>query len=180
LLEDLLRSTSAESKEPHAALLSAFYLSTIMDHELRLRIILEKPPAGVDFGLQNGRGSNYVTIQTQRSEGKDLSLEFNVRVKGGGKNSAPNFLGPLVQGPTGERFVYIDIGTYAGQTETCWSRRLKIPLRGITWDMIDLVSVDSGSLLETRVPGTGKDGSPSCATVKPFPGWKVVDRHLPC
>jgi hypothetical protein len=28
-----------------------------------------------------------------------------------------------VQGPPGQRFVYIGIGTYAGQTGTPWSRR---------------------------------------------------------
>ncbi len=149
-----------------------------MEHELTLQIVLEKPPADVDFGLQNGRGISYETIQKQRSKGKDLYFKFTVRVKPGnkpgGKDPAPNFLGPLVQGPTGARFVYIDIGTYAGQTETCWSRRLKIPLSGITWDMIDRVSGDTESFLETRVPGTGKDGGPTCATVKPFPGWKFV------
>jgi uncharacterized protein DUF5990 len=145
-----------------------------MEHELTLRIVLEKPPGDVDFGLQKGRGGNYETIQKQRFKGKDLSFEFTVRVKGGSKDPAPNFLGSLVQGPPGERFIYIDIGTYAGQTETGWSRRLKIPLRDITWDMIDRVLADAESLLETRVPGTGKDGGPTCATVKPFPGWKLV------
>jgi hypothetical protein len=144
-----------------------------MEQELPLKIVLEKPPADVDFGLQKGRGSNYETIQKQRFKGKDLSFEFTVRVKASRNDSTPNFLGPLVQGPAGERFIYIDIGTYAGQTETCWSRRLKIPLRGITWEMIDRVLADAESLLETRVPGTGKDGGPSCATVKPFPGWKM-------
>jgi uncharacterized protein DUF5990 len=155
------------------SLFTIHYLPFLMDHEPRLRIILEKPPAGVDFGLQSGRGNDYQTLQTQRSKGKDLSFEFTVRAKPG-KDSAPNFLGPLVQGPTGERFVYIDIGTYAGQKETCWSRRLKIPLRGITWDMIDRVSANAGLLLETRIPGTGQDGSPACAMVKPFPGWKLA------
>jgi hypothetical protein len=175
-----------------------------MERELPLRIVLEKPPASVDFGLQKGRGSDYETIQKQRSKAEDLSFEFTVRVKAGGKPGSsrpksgaggsrsrqasaslrqhasggrgdmPNFLGPHVQGPTGERFIYIDIGTLAGQTETCWSRRLKIPLRGITWDMIERVSADAESLLETRVPGTGGDGGPSCATVKPFPGWKLA------
>ena len=145
-----------------------------MEHKLPLRIVLEKPPRDVDFGLQNGRGSNYETIQKQRFKGEDLSFEFNVRVKGGPKDPAPNFLGPSVQGPPTERFIYIDIGTYAGQTDTGWSRRLKVPLRGITWDMIDRVSADEESLLETRVPGTGKDGGPTCATVKPFPGWKLI------
>ena len=142
--------------------------------ELPFRIILEKPPAGVDFGLQHGRGNDYETIQIQTSKGKDLSFNFTARVKDGPRHSAPNFLGPVVQGPTIERFVYIDIGTYAGQTGTCWSRRLKIPLRGITWEMIDKLLADSDSRLETRVPGTGKDGSPACATVKPFPGWKLT------
>ena len=161
-----------------------------MERELILRIVLEKPPAGVDFGLQKGRGSSYETIQTQRSKAKDLCFEFTVRVKTGRKGDTPNFLGPLVQGPSGGRFIYIDIGTYAGQTETVWSRRLKIPLSGITSEMIDQVSADARdpssdgpgdrvsaaarSLIETRVPGTGKDGGPTCATVKPFPGWRLV------
>jgi hypothetical protein len=78
-----------------------------------------------------------------------------------------------VQGPAGERFVYLDIGTYAGQKDSCWSRRLKVPLSGITWDIIDRME-KSRAVLETRVPGTGKDGGPNCATVKPFDGWKLV------
>lgn len=142
-----------------------------MEHELTLRIILEKPPAGVDFGVQKGKGNEYETVQTQRSKDKDLSFEFAVRVKTG--DGAPNFLGPFVQGPTGERFIYIDIGTCAGQTETVWSRRLKIPLKGITSDDIDTVLNGEDSLLQTRVQGTGKDGGPTCGTVKPFAGWKL-------
>ena len=145
-----------------------------MEQELTLRIILEKPTPGVDFGLQKGRGSDYETVQTQRSQGRDLQFEFSVRARQTGKNAAPNFLGPFVQGPAGERFVYIDIGTYAGQSETCWSRRLKIPLRGFTSAMIEAVIRDRQLIFETRVPGSGKDGSPSCATVKPFSGWNLV------
>lgn len=143
-----------------------------MESEVTLRIVLEEPTAGVDFGLQKGRGNDYETIQIQRSKGQDLSFDFTVRAKATGKDAAPNFLGPFVQGPTGERFVYIDIGTYAGQTATGWSRRLKIPLRGISWKMLEEV-IEGKSLLETRVAGKGKDGSPSCATPKPFSGWKL-------
>lgn len=147
---------------------------TTMDQELTLRIILEKPPAGVDFGLQKGRVNDYETIQKQRSKTKDLSFEFTVRVKANGEGCPPTFLGPIVQGSTDQRFVYLDIGTYAGQTDTCWSRRLKIPLGVITWEMIDRVSADSRWTIETRVPGTGKDGGPTCGTVKPFAGWQLV------
>lgn len=144
-----------------------------MERELTLRIVLEKPPADVDFGLQKGRGSDYETIQKQRSRAKDLYFEFTAGVKAGGKDAMPTLLGPFVQGPPVQRFVYIDIGACAGQTDSCWSRRLKIPLSGITWEMVDRVLADPKSVLETRVPGTGKDGGPTCATVKPFEGWKL-------
>jgi hypothetical protein len=138
-----------------------------MERELNLLIILENPPAGVDFGLQKGGGSNYETIQIQRSTTGNLSFEFSVRVREG-KDGQPNFLGPFAQGPPHERFVYLDIGTLAGQTDSCWTRRLKIPLRGITWELIE-----KEKTLEARVPGTGRDGGPSCATVKPFAGWRL-------
>ncbi len=142
-----------------------------VEHELTLRIILEAPPAGVDFGLQEGRGSNYKTVQTQRSKTGDLIFTFTVRAKQN-TNGEPTFLGPFAQGPPQERFVYIDIGTYAGQTETQWSRRLKIPLRGVSWTLVEQATASS-QVLETRVPGTGRDGGPSCATVKPFRGWSL-------
>jgi uncharacterized protein DUF5990 len=143
-----------------------------MQHQLNLRVVLEKPTAGVDIGLQKGRGSNYETVQKQQSKKEDLRFEFSVEVKEG-KDGLPNFLGPSVQGPAGERFVYLDIGTCAGQTNTPWSRRLKIPLRDITWKLIEQIN-RSSQILETRVQGTGKDGGPSCGTVKPFDGWKAT------
>ena len=136
--------------------------------ELKLRIILEQPPKGVDFGLQKGRGTFYETVQTKKFSGKDLIFEFTIDVKQDGKAS-PGFAGPFVQGPAGERFVYIDIGKYAGQADSVWGGRLKVPLNGITTAMIH-----SGEFLETRVPGTARDGSPAVATVKPFAGWKLA------
>ena len=144
------------------------------DIELTFRIILENPPPGVDYGLQKGGGSNYEVTQKQRSKTGDLRFEFAARVKEG-KDGQPVLLGPFVQGPPQERFVYLDIGTYAGQTDTPWSRKLKVPLRGITWDMVKQAS-SAKHCLETHVPGRAKDGSPSCATVKPFSGWNV--KHL--
>jgi Family of unknown function (DUF5990) len=143
-----------------------------MRNDLTFRVVLETPPAGVDYGLQMGRGPEYEAVQKQRSKGKDLCFEFTVGIRAG-KPAAPDFSGPVVQGPPGQRFVYIDIGTYAGQTGTPWSRRLKIPLIGITWDVIDRTS-GGQIVLEVRVPGTARDGGPTCATVKPFGGWKLA------
>jgi hypothetical protein len=142
---------------------------------ISLRIILEKPPAGVDFGLQKGSGNNYQTVQTQGSGAGDLHFTLTVETKGDRqKDSSPDFKGPFVQGPAMGRFIYIDIGTYAGISNSVWGRRLKIPLTGVAWDMIDRLNAYPKAILETHVPGTGKDGTPNCATVKPFDGWKVV------
>ena len=145
-----------------------------MEQELTFRIVLEKPPTGIDFALQKGKGSSYETTLKQRSGAGDLSFEFTARAAAGAKGAQPNLLGPFVQGPTGARFVYLDIGTAAGQMDSCWSRRLKVPLTGITAEMVKRIEKDPTLILETHVPGTSRDGGPSCATVKPFGGWKLV------
>lgn len=145
-----------------------------LEREITLKIVLETPPPGVDFGIQKGHGSAYETIQTQRSTGVDLSFEFRVTVKGAVVGRSADFGGPIVQGPRGGRFVYVDIGTYAGQRDTPWSRRLKIPLAGITSNLIQRALADATGTLEARVPGTGKDGGPSCASVREFNGWRLT------
>ncbi len=142
--------------------------------DLTCRVVLEKPPPDVDFGLQKGSGSKYETVQRQKTKLQDLFFVFDIKIKGSrDKNPSPDFSGPYVQGNAGSRFIYLDIGTYAGVTDSPWGRRLKIPLTGISWDMINKIDSDEGLIIETHVPGTGKDGGPNCATVKPFAGWQV-------
>jgi len=130
-----------------------------MEPELTLKIVLEKPTVGVDYGLQDGKGSNFKTVQIQRADGKNLEFECKVRVKIA-FGMTPVFLGPFAQGTANERFIYIDIGTFAGQTDSVWSRRLKVPLNGITMEMIQQGLSDSKLLMQTIVPGTGKEGWP--------------------
>jgi hypothetical protein len=149
-----------------------------MEVELRLRIVLIAPPAGVDFGLQEGKANNYVTIQKQRSKGKDLTFECAVTVKNNRDDGLPNFLGSLTQGPTTGRYIYIDIGKLAGQKDGVWERRIKVPLTGIIWEMIQVVDADSTLVLEAHLPGTAKDGGPSCATLHPAQGWQVRTRPV--
>jgi hypothetical protein len=142
-----------------------------MERQVTLRVIVERPPGGVDIGVQEGHGSDYKTVQKQRFTKQDLRFEFPIRAKEG-KNGDANFLGSFAQGPANNRFIYLDIGTYAGQTNTPWSRRLKIPLAGITWSMIEQAS-DTSAVIEVRVPGTGRDGGPTCGTVKQSSGWMI-------
>jgi hypothetical protein len=139
-----------------------------MNRTLNLRIVLLNPPPGIDFAIQRGRGSGYDTVQKQRSTGGNLAFEFSIAVKDPGNAVVPTFTGPFVQGPPGGRFIYVDVGTYAGQSGTPWGRRIKVPLEGITSEM-----VDSGAVLEARIAGTGRDGGPACATVPPEGGWKT-------
>ena len=144
-----------------------------MERLLSLRIILVAPPAGVDFGIQEGKGNDYKTIAVQRSKAGNLTLECNINVKGNRSDGPPIFVGPISQGPPTRRFIYVDIGKSAGQFDSCWQRRIKIPLETITWEMIDSVLEKPKRLLQATIPGTAKDGGPSCATVKPIDGWKV-------
>ncbi len=138
-----------------------------MPRELTLRIVIEQPPPDLDFGLQKGSGSIYETVQKQRSHGKDLVFEFQPSIKEGVSDSMAALGGPFVQGPPRRRFIYVDIGTYAGQAGTRWSGRLKVPLDGIPPKFIA-----AGGVLEARVAGTGRNGGPNFATVKDFDGWK--------
>ena len=147
-----------------------------MERDLKFKITLTNPPPGVDFGLQRGSGNDYETVQKQRSgQSENLSFDFAIKIKGEKtKDHLPKLSGSFVQGKAPDKFVYIDIGTFAGQMDTVWSRRLKIPLTGITWDVVEKIFSGDALILECFVAGTGKDGGPTCATVKPFDGWKIA------
>ncbi|QOY90563.1 DUF5990 family protein [Paludibaculum fermentans] len=145
-----------------------------MDQSLNLRIVLLNPPPGVDYGIQKGRGGAYETIAKQRSIGGDLVFDFTVGLKPVPTGAEPDFTGPIVQGPPGARFLYLDIGTYAGQRDSVWSRRLKVPLRGFTKVALDRCAANPATVLETRIAGTARDGEPACGSVKTFLGWVPV------
>lgn len=142
---------------------------------LTFQIVLSNPTEGVEFGLQKGAGSRYETVQKQKATKGDLRFDFMAEIKKG-KSGDYSLQGPFVQGPPQGRFVYIDIGTYAGQAGSSWSRRLKIPLTGISQELLADVFKGQNKILETKVPGTGRDGGPNCATVKPFEGWYQIEK----
>ena len=144
------------------------------EFEVAVRLVLVDPPAGVDFGIQKGRGSGYETIAVQQRTRGDITFDFSLTVRNDRKDGRPNFTGPFAQGPADGRFVYVDVGTYAGQKDTPWSRRMKIPLAPITCAMIEQARREPGHALLVRIPGKGRDGTPSCATAKPIGGWEIT------
>lgn len=97
-----------------------------------------------------------------------------MRVRAAAKGGL-NFLGPFTQGAPSVRFVYVNMGTAAGDAESPWARRAKVPLMGITEALVDQVLKTPGARLEARFAGTAKDGLPSCASVKLLgDGWTLV------
>ena len=136
---------------------------------IRLRINVIDPPAGVNLRMQRGRAE---LVDAARSSSKRVTFEFEVRL-GTRAGGLPNFLGDFAQGPPDKRFVYINCGTLAGQPDSPWSRRAKIPLTGISTKLI-AEARRTGGVLTAEYEGTGRDGGPSCATVPLISGaWHV-------
>jgi hypothetical protein len=141
--------------------------------ELRLRITVVDPIPGVWLRLQSGPAE---LVEASATTPSQTSFDFTVRVGPPRPDGRPNFLGPFVQGPPGGRFVYINAGSRAGQPGTPWDRRAKIPLGDITPEQVADALKSPGSFLEVQYPGRGKDGGPTCASVKLPPDAWVV-RH---
>lgn len=141
-----------------------------MCEEITLRILLQNPVDGVMYGLQKGKGAHYEIVQVQIGNQQDLTFCFVVQLKQVNK-SALSLTGPFVQGTSGNRFVYVNIGSYAGQLGSACSGRLKVPIPEA--DFQDTLSTGSEYCWFCKVPGRTKDGKPVFATVKPFGGWTI-------
>ena len=127
--------------------------------ELRLRITVIEPPAGVRLAMQRGRFDLADAVETRADA---LVFEFPVSVADA-SCTPPRLLGEFTQGPVTGRFVYINVGTSAGQFGSPWTRRIKVPLYSMT--------PAPGTVLETRIRGIGRDGTPACATVPLLVPW---------
>ncbi len=142
-----------------------------MNRSLPLRITLIKPLRGVPLCLQQGKDD---LVPPSSVSGELVSFDFTVNIANDRMDEPPNLRGKSVQGPPAGRFVYVNSGTYAGQADSCWSRRAKVPLAGITWEIIEETLAKSGAVLEACIAGTAGDGGPACATVRLLEGgWKI-------
>lgn len=141
-----------------------------MKHEIPFRIIVDAPLVGVKTRVQKGKDELLEPLSTSASA---ICFEFEISVDVDG--NALNFLGKFAQGPKDSRFVYVNSGTYAGQPHTMWARRAKLSLMSITKAQILNVVENGGSFIETTMPGVGRDGGPTCASVKGIE-WRVASK----
>lgn len=136
---------------------------------LPLRITVLGPPPGIMWALQLGRDELVKPTSTTRAR---ISFDFAVEVVE--SDSGMRLRGPAVQGKPGGRFVYLCIGTYAGQLGTDVARRAKIGLEGIDRKLVKTARAKSVGL-EVEFAGTDSKGGAACATVPLLAGgWRVA------
>ncbi len=139
--------------------------------EIAMRINVLNPLVDAAMKVQKGRDE---LLAPTKASSKALVFDFPITVDI--SSGVPNFLGKFAQGPKNARFVYVNSGTYAGQTATIWGRRAKISLMPITADQIRKVMSSPGSRLELSFEGTGgRDGGPVCGSIRlPDGAWKIM------
>ncbi len=138
-----------------------------MKHQIPVRIIVLRPLAGVSMLVQRGKDE---LLPPSSKSAEQLVFDFELTVDT--TESRPNFLGKYAQGPKDARFVYVNSGTYVDQ-HSMYGRRAKISLMNITGEQIQTVVSKAGTVLQTEFEGIGRDGGPTCASVKGIE-WKVA------
>ncbi|MBB5738380.1 DUF5990 family protein [Brevundimonas aurantiaca] len=135
-----------------------------MPSAITLRLTTADPVPGVAYSLQDKAN----TPVKPRIAG-DGPIRFDVPVT---LSDDGRLTGPFVrrEGPL-RRFIYIAIGTSAGQHGE-WSRRAKIDVHDIPAAL--LAQARAGQTLEVILPGRARDGGPACATVRPLQPWTAV------
>ena len=134
----------------------------LSEKEIPLRIVIVDPPDGVMFCVQKG---DTEVVSPVRAAGAPISFDVPVLVRDRATDDGPRLMGPFVKGPANARFVYVNSGTLAGQPDSRWTRRAKVPLTGITPELLAKAMTTPGTRLEARIGGTAADGGPACATV---------------
>lgn len=136
--------------------------------EIRLRLVIENPVAGVALSLQGKKGQP-VAAQTPGSD----AVVFDVPVRVGPKDHGWRFYGEHVRSEAAERqFFYIGIGEHAGQQDSAFSRRMKVNIHDIEPELIGQ-AVD-GATLVASLNGTASDGTPVCASIQLSQPWHVA------
>lgn len=133
--------------------------------DIGLRIIIEQPVVGVLHSLQ-AKDDRPLDPKASRT-GEPLLFDLPIRVAPG-----PKFFGDQVrrEGPV-RRFIYIRVGQSADDPSSPWSRRMKIDIHDLDEALLAR-AIETHGIIEIVVNGTGRDGTPACATVP------VIQRRL--
>lgn len=139
--------------------------------EILLHIVLHDPLPNVTIRVQRGRDELLAPITATSAE---IVFEVPLRLGTPLEDGSPNFLGAYAHGRPRERFLYVNSGKRAGQTDSCWDRRAKVHLDGITWACIEELRSSPGHVLAGHIAAAAADGGPACARVPLLGPWRVV------
>ena len=132
---------------------------------ITLRLTIADPVAGVAYSLQDKAN---MPVEPRIAAEGPIRFDAPVTLSEDGR-----LTGPFVRREGAmRRFVYIAIGTSAGQHASEWSRGAKIDVHDILTDL--LAQARRGEVLEVILPGRAKDGGPACATVRPIQAWRAI------
>ena len=136
---------------------------------MRLRVICRVVPPEYDgdtrleFGLLDKQGPH----AGRAGESSVLQWDVDFAVKGDVATEPPRLVGPFVHGTAAEPFLYLGLRP-AGIERGKWIRRMKIPLRTITWEQIAAVNSLAHGYLRASVDIFGSHST------APLPdGWVV-------
>jgi len=139
---------------------------------LSLRIIVVDPPPNILWALQLGKEK---IVKPSTITKKRICFEFTVEVVADSSAAGFRLRGPAVQGRPGDRFVYLRVGAYAGQTDAPAGWRAKVGLEGISQELLAELKARRSGVLEAQFAGTGRNGGAACATVPLLGrGWQVA------
>jgi hypothetical protein len=148
----------------------------IESRDLWLRVVVRDAPPGVKFAMQRGKSELLDPIGHTETE---LVFDLPVRAVAKPGSNTPNILGPYAHGPASDRFLYLNSGTMAGQTQTVWTRRAKLKTAGISWALVCEASAQGKAVLFAEVHGRARDAGPCCGTVPLLNGgWQVAHRQV--
>jgi hypothetical protein len=145
--------------------------------DLALRIVIVDPVPGVVYALQRGKSDPVVLVPPASVSAEAVVFELSVTADAARTGPSPRLTGPFMQGPPDGRFVYVRVGVYAGDPTSPWAGRIKVPLSGLSWAVVDALA--PGGRLEARVAGRGRGGGPLLASVALLaPGWGIRSASL--
>jgi hypothetical protein len=127
---------------------------------LTLRILVDRPVPVVAYALQ-AKDGGALTPQVS-GDGAPLAFAVPLRVAADGRVSGDQ----VRREGAVRRFVYLRVGQLAGDPGSPWSRRIKVDIHDL--GALAEQAIASGGAIELVIPGTGADGTPACATVRPL------------
>ena len=137
-----------------------------MGETVRIRLLREPEPPSSDgsevrFGLQDKRGAMHEGVACRDGL---MQFDFDVAVTAA-PDGAPDFGGPFVSGPRGQRFVYLSWQRARG---TGFMNRIKVRLADLDWALV------RRAWDENRPVQANLRGAPTGGGTRPV-NWTIVE-----